>query len=292
LLQQQGESDEAWSPVVVLQPTGTKRPFFCVHPGTGDAYGYLNLAHHLGTDRPIYGFQARGLIGDHEPHESVESMAACYVEALRQVQPEGPYFLGGHSSGGLVAFEMAQILHQQGQEVGLLAIIDTFPWYKHRRKPSASELEARMKDNVRLIEIMVDILERFWQRNLAVSSDELRQLNQQEQLNYLARKMEQAGLMSEDTALSIVAGSLRVLRAGEVAYRSYIPHSVYPGRISYFCCDEMVREYSSAWDEFTSQPVKLYHVPGEHISMLIDPNVSALATQLKSLLDHAEQALR
>ena len=81
-----------------LQPGGTKPPFFCVHPAGGSPLCYLNLALHLGQERPLYGFQSPGLNDHREPLTQVEEMAALYVEAMRAVQPTGPYLLGGWSS--------------------------------------------------------------------------------------------------------------------------------------------------------------------------------------------------
>ena len=107
------------SSVVPLQPGGSKLPLFLVHPAGGHVFPYLRLAQLLGADQPCYGLQARGLEDGQEPHARIEDMAAYYIEALRTVQPTGPYLLGGWSMGGVVAFEMAQQLHAQGQQVAL-----------------------------------------------------------------------------------------------------------------------------------------------------------------------------
>src|SRR5262249_5672460 len=112
------------TPLVALQPAGAARPFFCVHPAGGIAYCFLELAQRLGGDRPFYAFQAAGLEGDAEPFDSLERMAAHYIDAMRAVQPAGPYHLGGWSLGGLVAYEMARQLTAPGQPVATLAVLD------------------------------------------------------------------------------------------------------------------------------------------------------------------------
>jgi thioesterase domain-containing protein len=114
----------AWSPLVALQLAGGRSRFFCVHPAGGIAHCFLDLAHDLTPDHPFYAFQAAGLEEGHEPIETVEAMATRYVEALREVQPEGPYLLGGWSMGGIVAFEMALQLKAGGHHIPTLAIID------------------------------------------------------------------------------------------------------------------------------------------------------------------------
>jgi thioesterase domain-containing protein len=84
------------------------------------------LAVATGTDQPFYGLQYRGVDGEHEPHHTIRAMAEEFAEHIREVQPKGPYYLGGYSVGGLPAFETATILRQQGEEVGLLVLLDTF----------------------------------------------------------------------------------------------------------------------------------------------------------------------
>lgn len=119
-------------PVVQFHATGTQTPFFCVHPGGGTVLCYYHLAHHLGSDQPFYGIEAIGLDGKQPSPNHMAKMAASYLESLRQVQPVGPYRLGGWCVGGLIAYEMAQQLQAQGQEVELLALFDT---YSHARNP-------------------------------------------------------------------------------------------------------------------------------------------------------------
>jgi amino acid adenylation domain-containing protein len=117
------ESEAGRSPLVAVQPNGSKQPFFYLHGDfNGGGLYCLNLARHLGPDQPFYALQPHGVDGDEIP-ATIEAMARDHVETLRAFQPEGPYFLGGHCNGGLIAFEMAQQLKSQGQEVALLAII-------------------------------------------------------------------------------------------------------------------------------------------------------------------------
>ncbi|EEW26718.1 type I polyketide synthase [Rhodobacter ferrooxidans] len=104
---------------------GPKQPFFLVAGMFGNVLNLRHLAQLLGTDRPFYGLQARGLYGDAAPHATLPEAAADYIAELRQVQPHGPYLLGGFSGGGLTAWEMAQQLEAAGEEVALLVLLDT-----------------------------------------------------------------------------------------------------------------------------------------------------------------------
>ncbi|MFD0076937.1 amino acid adenylation domain-containing protein [Streptomyces sp. NPDC127166] len=107
-----------------LSTRGTRRPLFCVHPGTGVGWAYAGLARHLGDDQPLYALQARALSEPGHRPRSVEAMADDYLEQIRQVQPWGPYRLLGWSYGGLVAHTMAVRLREAGERVELLALMD------------------------------------------------------------------------------------------------------------------------------------------------------------------------
>ncbi|HOM18842.1 MAG TPA: thioesterase domain-containing protein, partial [Thermoguttaceae bacterium] len=113
------------SSLVPLQLKGAKKPFFLVHPAGGTVFCYQALVQYLAADRPVYGLQAVGLDGVRPPHETVQDMVAHYLAAIRSVQPNGPYLLGGWSLGGNLAFAMASQLAQEGEPVELLALFDS-----------------------------------------------------------------------------------------------------------------------------------------------------------------------
>lgn len=123
---QQTEELAPWTPLIPIQVGGTKPPLFCPQGAGGNVIVYRRLAQYLGEDQPVYGLQARGLDGKEDPYTWIEEMAADYLRYMRSVQPQGPYFLAGLSSGGRVAFEMAQQLHAQGEAVGLVVMFDTY----------------------------------------------------------------------------------------------------------------------------------------------------------------------
>jgi len=115
------------SPLVRIQPDGSRPPLFLIHPGGGGVLCYAELARALGPDQPLYGLQAPGLDGELPPLDRIAAMADLYLEAIRAVHPAGPWHLGGWSFGGLVAYEMACRLAGQGEPAGLVAILDVAP---------------------------------------------------------------------------------------------------------------------------------------------------------------------
>ncbi|WP_319420021.1 amino acid adenylation domain-containing protein [Pleurocapsa sp. FMAR1] len=121
--------DRGWSAsrrssLVNIQPHGTKPPLFCIHPVGGNVLTYYSLAKALGNEQPFYGLQSRGWDGREPLLICLEEMAADYLQEIRLVQPQGPYYLGGHSFGGFVAYEIACQLEQQGESIALLALFD------------------------------------------------------------------------------------------------------------------------------------------------------------------------
>jgi acetoacetyl-CoA synthetase len=112
-----------FDPLVLMRAGNGGPPLFLVHSIWGDVLGMRQIAVAMQGDVPVYGLRARGLQGE-DPQGSVEEMAAAYVEVIRGLQPEGPYRVAGHSFGGLLAFEIARLLSDQGQEVEWLGLID------------------------------------------------------------------------------------------------------------------------------------------------------------------------
>lgn len=123
---QHGEQLSAPSSLAETRSGTNLCPFFCVHPLGWDLQVQDKIARVLGPERPFYGLEPFSVIGEHVHDFTVEELAAKYIAEVKKIQPAGPYHLGGHCFGGVVAFEMARQLRAQGEDVPLLALIDTF----------------------------------------------------------------------------------------------------------------------------------------------------------------------
>lgn len=121
-----------WQSLVAIQPSGTAMPIFMVPGVGGNVLVFAQLAKLLGVDRPFYGLQARGLDGKETPFTSVPEMARHYIGEIRTVRPHGPYTVLGICTGGLIAYEMAQQLREQG-ETATLVMMDT--WHPSSYRP-------------------------------------------------------------------------------------------------------------------------------------------------------------
>ncbi|MCZ6587230.1 MAG: AMP-binding protein, partial [Alphaproteobacteria bacterium] len=109
--------------VFPIRSKGHRPPFFSVHATGGEILDQMGLSRHLGEDQPFYALQAIGVDDKEMPVTRMEELAACYIEAIKSVQPQGPYFIGGPYGGGVVAYEMARQLKAAGEEIALLALI-------------------------------------------------------------------------------------------------------------------------------------------------------------------------
>lgn len=118
-----GKSIKNMSRLVPVRTGRKSQPLFCIHDFTGEVLPYASLAACLGDDQTVYGLRYTYTRDD--KHVSIETMAGDYIKEIRSIQPQGPYYLIGYSSGGTVAYEMAQQLLEQNEEVALLALLDT-----------------------------------------------------------------------------------------------------------------------------------------------------------------------
>jgi amino acid adenylation domain-containing protein len=121
--------------IVPIQEGGSLPPFFCVHGGAGSTLFLHQLANQLGSAQPFYGVEPEGMDGKPFQRPTVEEMAGHYLSEIRKVQPNGPYYLGGYCFGGLVAFEMARMLDEQGEYVALVALFSAALRFNHAVAP-------------------------------------------------------------------------------------------------------------------------------------------------------------
>ncbi len=270
------------SSLVAIQPAGSRPPFFCVHPAGGDVLCLQALSHYLGPDQPFYGLQSRGLGVGEEPLASLEEMAACYRSEIVRITA-GPYYLGGWSLGGAVAFELARQLAAAGSEVALLAILDGTPgpW----PRPAAGAGEEDEKDDAYWLMEIADYLQRLWGLDLGLSCELLRALTPEErESRFLAAlKNTPFGAAASPEPLRRLLG---VFKSNVRAFRQFQPLS-YPGRITLFRPEvgEAAAALTLGWGALSPWPVVIETVPGDHVSALAEPHVRTLAARLRTCFD-------
>ncbi len=298
---QKRDNLSGFSPLVALQPEGDKPPFFCVHGITGDVLWFAELAQLLGPDRPFFGLQARGLDGQQPPFDQIEAMAAYYIDQIRRIQPEGPYFLGGASFGGNVAYEMAQQLQAQGQQIALLVMFDNTPANLPRpvegRGRSTTKLKSTVKQLGNLSYRLSDLTKRnpaeIWariQRELrVVTKGAARRLNADRST---LDRVDAGDII--DYAAELPEYRRRLIEVHYQAMANYYPLP-YTGSMTIikargrpiFDADDP----ETGWRMLVSGSIDVAVVPGSHEGMFREPHVRELARVLSARLATAETSI-
>ncbi|HEY3319088.1 MAG TPA: thioesterase domain-containing protein, partial [Planctomycetota bacterium] len=272
----------SWSSLVPMQTKGSRPPFYCVHPVGGNVLCYHDLARGLGEDQPVYGLQAPGLDGEQGFNFRIEELARQHVREIRQFQPDGPYYLGGASMGGLVAFEIAQQLVEQGAEVGLLALFDT-PGPHSVPVSGGRYLRKSLQRTMEVFDNHLGNLARLTPTEAAV---------------YLLRKMRWLRFRALEKASGLFGGSslvsdtLTKIEAGARAARERYVAQPYRGQIALFRATHYSHEFRPdphlGWDGIATGGLDVFEIPGYHSSIFIAPRVSVLADHLRDCLKKAQ----
>jgi amino acid adenylation domain-containing protein len=286
------DSKPAWSSLVAIQPCGSLPPFFCVHGIGGEILSFSALARHLGEDQPFYGLRAPMAEGPRWPFTSLGDLAAHYVRQLRSLQAEGPYYLGGYSLGATLAFEMAQQLQAQGQQVGLLAILDqrlsgAGSWGDFWRPRCAIEFFKNIPRWVRhdLLKASPGVLSG---RLGAKVRTFLRKMG----TRVRGRGQESYKVDAESCfdARNLPEPYLDLIHALYRAQLDYEPKA-YPGRVTLFraAAQPLFRLQAPdlGWREVACGGLRVVVMPGTHNDLLGEPGVRVLGESLRACLEEA-----
>ncbi|MDB9537413.1 amino acid adenylation domain-containing protein [Dolichospermum planctonicum CS-1226] len=272
-----------YSSLVEIQSHGTKPPLFMIHPLGGEVLCYRNLARHLGLEQPLYGLQPQKPDQKQFPVVRVENMASQYLQEIQTLQPQGPYFLGGYSFGGIIAYEIAQQLHRQGQKVAFLAMLDTCrPGYKRR----------------------LSFLKRIYLHLNYIA---------QHRSNYISHKAKSFYKHTKFYIKQIFQHHLRLvtqifnpqtpkinnyLHSHDIYTQAMNTYTFQPysGKVTLFRTkdenrtDAIGMEYDSkfGWGEIIIGDLDVKYIPGSHLSLLDEPNVRVLAKKMKICLHKAQ----
>jgi len=260
-----------------IQPAGSKPPFFCIGVTIGGGFFYRPLSQHLGTDQPVLGLQLDRSVVDqlHTPY-SIEELAGHMVQAIREQQPQGPYFLGGFCDNGTLVYETARQLVRQGYPVALLAIFDgcNLAYFQHQSNG----------------------YRRLWKR-IPFHVQQVQQLNRDDACRYIAVRMNALWKTARRNAWDVF-NEIRTRRSvGRLtdleqilwsALERYNPKP-YAGRVSFFRAEAKSDEDLSGWFGVITGPTELHDVSGHHMEMFLDPHVDHLASRLAASIDKASK---
>lgn len=280
-----------WQSLVSITRSGDRPPLFLVHAAEGNVLLYRSLAAHLGEDQPVYGLQSAGLDGKSEIDACFERTATRYIAELRQVQPHGPYMLGGYCLGGTLAMEMARQLLDMGETVGLVAMFESF--------------------NIRAIQWPLPWHLRLANRALLNPYHHLRNLIAAEgagKLGFFREKVRVELSRAHVSARVALARAARFLRPDASAEFHHLKladlydqaldqYNVkpYPGELTVFLTERNLAGFGDplgGWGEVAQGGVRLFPLPISPKGSLVEPYVRELAAMLRNCLDRAAERHR
>jgi len=255
-------------PPLLLLKAGTENPpVFITHGLGGDVLGLVDVVGKIDSRHPIYGIQARGIDGIDEPLASIEERAQFYLDAIRQLQPHGPYLLIGYSLGGLAMLEVAQRLSAAGEKIALLTLLDTYPDKKYLSLAQRALLSVRQTKR-RAQNRIASALSRKPSRQ--ERADKIQRYLQSESIARVAQRMKDADwAASRGYRPRFYRGKVKFVRA-EIG--TYFPHNPIAG-------------VAQLTEEF-----RLETTPGDHVGMLTTRH-NDLGALLSHYLDEASSAV-
>jgi arthrofactin-type cyclic lipopeptide synthetase C len=283
------QPEKDYCPLVSIRDGNGAIPFLCVPGEGGTVISFLDLAESLKKIGPIEGLQPRGLDGVLVPHTTVRAAARAYLQCLEQKYPNGPVHLVGHSFGGWVAFEMAQILCGAGRAVASLTILDSDP-------PGGDEEVGREYWRTEAMMELVELYEQIAQDSLEISAEQLGALDPEGQLDLLYERLVSEGVMPGGMQGSFLVGTVRTFEAAlRTSYRPEKKVYRYPVWLALAqdpkkdrqTNDKNFESRSAGWRRCAPE-LKVCRSPGSKMTMLVQPNVTILTDWMLSLLATAE----
>ncbi len=278
------KKERRFTHIVPMQRSGEseKTPFFLVAGMYGNVLNLRHLARLIGTDRPFYGLQARGLFGDAAPHDDLAEAARDYVAEMKQVQPKGPYLIGGFSGGGITAYEIAHQLEEAGEDVALVVMLDT-------PLPVRRALTRQDRFKIQLQELKSGGFGYLWRW---AKNRVLWEINKRR-----APEVTQEGDGTQFHNAEIEAAFYRALPKyemrpwnGRVAlYRPPLVGKWQVGADSWVNSERTYVLHDNDWTQWAPN-LSVTEVPGDHDSMVLEPNVRVLATHIRKEIEQAETA--
>jgi FkbH-like protein len=275
-----GSRKSGWDYLVPIKSSGGRPPFFCVHGVGGNVLEFVDLARHVDIDQPFYGIQAMGLSGPAPAKKiTIEEMAWQYILELREFQPEGPYYLGGSSFGGWVAYEMARQLTASGQTVGMVAMFDTaVPGSRY--SPGLAQICKKH------IDALMYSCSLHW-HNILVLDPRERIAYIRDKARRIADRIGDRVAPSQARHPGLVETIRSVNEAGHWAASVYVPGE-YSGNITLFRATKqppwIVADRTLGWDRVVQGEIQIYDTPGHHADLVRYPRVRVLARQLDDAL--------
>jgi aspartate racemase len=283
--------------LVELRAGGDLPPIFLIHDGDGETLLYRNLANLLASDHPVYGIQPQ--VGGKFPilQTRITDMVTTYLQQIQAVQPTGPYYLGGLCAGGVLAYEIACQLQQQGHSVAMVALFDAV----HPSLDRSQWIQTQRRDRIAQI-IYQKQSASLWnllQRGAIVLKKALNLIRYEtisrleSALNLITFDILRFCSDRQQTPPAWLK-PLAVRKVYLLAEAEYVPSQQFVGSLLLFRAtqgqeddqpyQEIYNQPDLGWGPCSTQAVSIYDVPGGHSSLLRLPHVQAIADRLNTHL--------
>jgi len=273
--------------VVPIRTGGSKPPLFFIHGVGGNVLNLKHVAQYLDPDQPVYGVQSKCLSGM-PPDSTIPQMARSYIKEIRQLQPKGPYLLAGHSFGGWVAYEIGCQLEADGQPAALVALFDTRVNERRKFVSDRTSLYGRIKKHTRHVALGPDRADYLRVRAGGLLRAKAKALRKKARLFAFRLRLR----LFYRGAESLPGYLDNVRQLNYLAAQRYAPRPC-NGSVTLFRCTERSPEdhpdYLMGWEKLAMGGVRVVETPGEHGSMIAEPNVRVLAQKLGACLTDASR---
>jgi amino acid adenylation domain-containing protein len=265
------------------------RPLFLIHPGEGEVGYVRDLAAWLPADLPLYALAASGLLEGETPLTSVAAMANLYLQAVRHVQPQGPYRLGGWSAGGTIAWDMARQLLAAGETVEFMGLIDTTSDYSAIRAllPAGSSgidhqdgNPAQSRDQIDSAMVLVEVAAMPPGVVPPQLVAELEALAANARVEAMLERCMALGLFTPGLDLASLRRHLAVRSALRVALAAYHTPALPLQPYLIMAQEQEQTDISLGWHGLLGSQVPLVQVAGDHYSIMAPANIAAVASAL------------
>ena len=275
-----------WTPLVPLRETGARPPLVLLPGLGGDFRYYADLVEDLGEDQPVYVFRPLGLDQEVSPHQTMADMLKDYLPALRELQTSGPYHLAGWSTGGTFAFALAEALERAGEQVGLIALLDS-------PLPSICD-NVDLDDDAKFLCDLINFANRCALIDTRVDYHKIAKLPPSEQFSATFEEATRTGMLPAEMPEDFIRRVVEVGEANVRVLQGYRPKPI-AATVQFFAPTNRVAlaEVSGrtppsdddlGWTLQIGQSVKLHHVPGDHFTMMIGEAAAQIADVLATYL--------
>ncbi|PBJ08949.1 non-ribosomal peptide synthetase [Flavobacterium sp. ACN6] len=269
--------------LVPIKPHGNKAPLFIVHGAGLNVLNFINLSKHFDDDQPIYGIQGTKPKGFEGWYESIEAMAAHYIDAITKVNPKGPYALAGFSFGGIVAFEMTRQLRKQGKTVSLTALLDSYVdssyYYGNYRR----------KQLVRYFDITHRRLDFLKEMLLSWKAFKMRINGKKEYI--LQRHFGKKTIMTEQEELALQQFIEADGMVKKIVDRYHLKPQSFQVDLFRSKDDDNYKLDPThlGWKKAALGGVRIHNISGNHLDIVAPPNDKVLARLLQDILDEKHE---